>query len=413
MAQDASFNPEAAELQLALSLLLEQTRVDNTAVDITNALTHAIGNALPEQGMNQIELLEELAPLVLGGAAQLGAEHALAHMDPPTPWITWVTHFWNAARNQNLLHPDVSPVAGVIERAVLQWIAPVFGMTGGHMTPGSTVSNMTALWAARDIANIDTVIASEAAHVSIAKSAHILGLHFKSIECDAGGCLLETALPDSLDRCALVLTAGTTSQGAIDPLHLCGKASWTHIDAAWAGPLQFSTRYKHKLCGIETADSVAMSAHKWLFQPKESGMIMFRNTEMAHQALQSNGSYLSQPNVGLLGSHGAAAIPLFAMLKAWGRAGIEQRINRAMNNAENLVRQLRTLGDVELYSENVSGVVLWRSNRCTTDVILKALPLGVASSTVVDNKAWVRHVSANPNANIDLIIEHISFALNN
>jgi L-2,4-diaminobutyrate decarboxylase len=86
---------------------------------------------------------------------------------------------WNASLNQNLLHPDVAPVARDIEAQVIGWLAPLFGMDGGHMTPGSTVGNLTALWAARELRGVKRVVASEGAHLSIGKAAHILGLAFE------------------------------------------------------------------------------------------------------------------------------------------------------------------------------------------------------------------------------------------
>ena len=43
---------------------------------------------------------------------------------------------WNASLNQNLLHPDVAPVARDVEAQAIDWLAPHFGMGGGHMTPG-------------------------------------------------------------------------------------------------------------------------------------------------------------------------------------------------------------------------------------------------------------------------------------
>jgi L-2,4-diaminobutyrate decarboxylase len=80
-------------------------------------------------------------------------------MDPPTPWITWATTLWNASLNQNLLHPATSPAARDIEQRVVQWLASFFGMTGGHMTAGSTLANLTALWAARECAGVKEVVA--------------------------------------------------------------------------------------------------------------------------------------------------------------------------------------------------------------------------------------------------------------
>ena len=53
---------------------------------------------------------------------------------------------------------------------------------------------MTALWAARDLAGV-TVAASADAHLSIAKSAHLLGLEFIAVPVDARAALAVDALP--------------------------------------------------------------------------------------------------------------------------------------------------------------------------------------------------------------------------
>ncbi len=131
---------------------------------------------LPEEGLGARIALDVLAPNLFGHAARLGDATSFAHMDPPTPWITWATALWNASLNQNLLHPATAPVARHIEQRVVGWLAPFFGMTGGHMTAGSTLANLTALWSARECAGVNQVLASGSAHLSVGKAAHILGL---------------------------------------------------------------------------------------------------------------------------------------------------------------------------------------------------------------------------------------------
>ncbi|OYU74328.1 MAG: aspartate aminotransferase family protein, partial [Alphaproteobacteria bacterium PA3] len=208
--------------------------------DFSKAEGLALPREIPPVGMGSTAALNALAPSILGGAARLGEATSFAHMDPPTPWITWAMTLWNASLNQNLLHPATSPVARQMEERVVAWLAPFFGMNGGHMTPGSTVANLTALWAARECAGVTEVVASAGAHLSIAKAAHILGLKFRSVPTDANGSMDATQLPIDLRKSALVLTAGATSTGAIDPLDWAGRAAWTHVDAAWAGPLRLS-----------------------------------------------------------------------------------------------------------------------------------------------------------------------------
>ncbi|NBU68011.1 MAG: aspartate aminotransferase family protein, partial [Betaproteobacteria bacterium] len=315
---------------------------------------------------------------------------SFAHMDPPTPWITWAITLWNASLNQNLLHPATAPVARQLEERVVTWLAPFFGMNGGHMTPGSTVANLTALWSARECAGITEVIASEGAHLSIAKAAHILGLQYLSVPIDANGSMDAVRLPANLSKSALVLTAGATSSGAIDRFDLAGRAAWTHVDAAWAGPLRLS-KYANFLAGIESADSVAVSAHK---------------------AVSFGGAYLATPNVGVLGSHGAAATTLLATLLAWGREGVAQRIEHCMDLARCLRDFVVANERLELYAEPQTGVVVWRpKDENLFDQILHQLPLGSTSTTTIAGVKWYRNVAANPNADIDLLIAAIQEAL--
>ncbi|MEM8698149.1 MAG: pyridoxal-dependent decarboxylase [Pseudomonadota bacterium] len=393
---DPAFAPDAKGLTQALELMRNPAHGPLT-----------LPEKLPEQGIGERAALNALAPGILGGAADLASPHAMAHMDPPTPWITWAIAQWNAKLNQNLLHPATAPVAAKAEQLVLDWLCPAFGMEGGHMVPGATLANLTALWAAREVMGIDQVVASAAAHLSIRKSAHILGLDYREVPVDAAGALDGAALPD-LSRACLVLTAGTTAAGAIDPLELRG--AWTHIDAAWAGPLRL-TRYADRLAGIETADSVAVSAHKWLFQPKESALILFREAEQAHAALSFGGAYLAQPNIGVLGSHGAMAVPLLATLLAWGRAGIAARIEATMEMSERLADWIASRPDLVLFAPNRTGVVLWRSTSRPTAEILAALPPGLASTSRVDGTDWLRNVAANPNADMDVILGALEAAL--
>ena len=371
----------------------------------------AIPPQLPERGLGSLETLARLAPNVLGGAARLGEVTAFAHKDPPTPWLTWATTLWNASLNQNLLHPETAPVARQLEETVLQWLCPYFGMRGGHMTPGSSAANLTALWAARECVGVKEVIASEAAHLSIKKAAHILGLGFRTVRVDAAGALSPVDLPADLNHAALVLTSGTTSVGALDPLDLIGRAAWTHVDAAWGGPLRL-TCYASRLSGIENADSVAVSSHKWLFQPKESALIMFRDPDKAAESISFGGGYLSEPNVGLLGSHGACAIPLLAMLWSWGREGVAQRIEHCVGMAETLAQHLANDPRVELFAQPSTAIVLWRPRAgYSLDRILTDLPVGMASTVTIENCKWIRHTAANPNADIVRIVHALNQVL--
>ena len=361
---------------------------------------------LPETGLGDIQALEMLSGHVLDRAAQLGSSTSLAHMDPPTPWITWAMALWNASLNQNMLHEMTSPFATQAEALVLNWLAPYFGMQGGHFCAGSTIANLTGIWVARDAAGVKKVVTSQAAHLSIEKACRLLGLELLKVPVDRQGRLDCKQLPN-LDNACLVLTAGTTATGAVDPLNLVGAAKWTHVDAAWAGPLRLSRTHSGRLNGIEAADSVAVSAHKWLFQPKDSALVMFGNLDIANAAVSFGGSYLARPNVGVQGSRSAAAIPLLATLLAWGRDGVAQRLDRLMQMADSLADAIEKSDRLELWARPQTAISVFRPVGSSTAALLQALPPGMLSTCVLDGQTWARSVAANPSVDLDLVVERI------
>jgi L-2,4-diaminobutyrate decarboxylase len=176
------------------------------------------------------------------------------------------------------------------------------------------------------------------------------------------------------------------------------------VDAAWGGPLRF-TRHAALLDGIERADSVSFSAHKWLFQPKESGVILFKDAERAHAALSFGGGYLAVPNIGLLGSHGATALPLAATMLAWGREGIAARIERCMELAGALAARVRSEPALELFAPPTTGVVLWRPRHADAREIRARMRGAFVSLTDVRGETWLRSVAANPHADPGRVVD--------
>ena len=395
--KDNSFLPDTG-LEYAIDLLRQESKAQEN-----------LPEGFPNLGMGELETLDLLAPHVLGHAARLDSSSALAHMDPPTPWITWATTLWNARLNQNLLHPATAPFAIEAEKKIVDWLVPFFGMKGGHMCSGSTIANLTALWAARDAKGIEKVIASKAAHISIEKAARLLGLPYEQISTNSDGQINPDRIGNISNAC-LVLTAGTTATGVIDPLALAGHAKWTHVDAAWAGPLRLSPTHAHLLDGIDKADSVAVSAHKWFFQPKDSALIMFREPERSNPAISFGGGYLAAPNVGVQGSRGAAAIPLLATMIAWGKNGFTNRIDHAMSMANKLAKALNKEDSIFLWAMPKTGVTVFRPLTINTEVFYKKLPEGMFSTCILDDEKWLRSVAANPLADIDKIISTIQEA---
>jgi len=364
-------------------------------------------DSLPETGTDESGVLALFTDLIESRSTRLGASTSLAHMDPPTPDLAARLVGLNAVHNQNLLHPDLSPFATEAERRVIDWLAPFFGMRDGHLCGGSSIANLAALWCAREH-GARSVTASLDAHLSIPKAAHLLGMDYHALPIDERG---RAIVPPTgvADDGALVLSAGTTGRGAIDPLvrPACG---WLHVDAAWGGPLRL-TRHASLLDGIQHADSVAISAHKWLYQPKDSALVLFRSPE-AQSRISFGGSYLAVPNVGVQGSRGAAAVPLLATLLAWGREGLAWRIERNMRDAERLADALDADPRVLLLQRPDTAVLNWRPADPEADMDALLKRLGTTSSrTSIDGETWVRQVAANPHADIDAVLGVIADSL--
>jgi len=406
---EEDFAPDAQGLVEAMRRLVEFRGVPGSPHVDPNVVLD-LPTVLPEVGIGGRAALDRLAAPALGQASRLDHPGFLAHMDPPTPWMTWAAAAWAAAVNQNLLHPDTGPAARQLEPIVIGWLAPAFGMGGGHLVPGSTVANLTALWAARELTGARRVVASAVAHNSIAKAAQILGLQVVQIPVDDRQRLRVDLLPDDLADAVLVLTAGTVATGAIDPLDAGRGAAWRHVDAAWAGPLRLS-RHAGLLDGVEAADSVAVSAHKWLYQPKESAMVLFADPEPAHTAVSFGGGYLAAPNIGLLGSHANTALPLAATLLAWGQPGVAGRIEADMAVAERLASLIDDAPELELWNRPVTGVVNWRPLGHDPAAVRARVHDAWISLADIAGDSWFRSVAANPLADPDHVVTAVLNAL--
>jgi glutamate/tyrosine decarboxylase-like PLP-dependent enzyme len=359
---------------------------------------------LPLNGIGDAAAFALFSTAIQSRSARLGDVHALAHMDPPPLDIAARLVGLNAEFNQNMLHREVSPFATEVEARVIDWLAPLFGMRCGHFCSGSTLANLTAIWRARE-AGAQCVIASVDAHISVAKAAHILGMPFRAVAVNVHGRLNRTQLGDVKDA-VVVLTAGTTGRGVIDGLEPVA-CRWLHVDAAWAGPLRL-TRFSARLDGIEQADSVAISAHKWLYQPKDSAIILFKSPD-AQDAISFGGAYLATPNVGVQGSRSAAAVPLMATFVALGKSGLAALIERNMAHAEALAALIAADPRFELKQPPETAVLNWRLVNGATDAVLAKLA-GTTSRTQIDGALWARQVAANPNADITRIWAQVASA---
>ncbi|MFI5302763.1 MAG: pyridoxal phosphate-dependent decarboxylase family protein, partial [Polyangiales bacterium] len=175
-----------------------------------------------------------------------------------------------AAFNPQLATRSHSPWPVDVEASLLRALGERFGLPPdeieGTFTQGGAESNLTAIvcaaidrlegfaeGGARGLDRGPAIYASTEAHATIARAAKIAGLGSRAVRrvpVDAQGKLKVSALREALRRdraidarpFMIVATAGTTSEGAIDPLEEMSQIArreecWLHVDAAWGGLL--------------------------------------------------------------------------------------------------------------------------------------------------------------------------------
>jgi glutamate/tyrosine decarboxylase-like PLP-dependent enzyme len=91
-----------------------------------------------------------------------------------------------------------------------------------------------------------------------------------------------------------VASAGTVNTGAIDPLLPIAEVArsnglWMHVDGAYGALASLALAGAFR--GLELADSVSLDAHKWLYQPLDCGMLLYREPRAAQQAFSHSGDY--------------------------------------------------------------------------------------------------------------------------
>jgi glutamate/tyrosine decarboxylase-like PLP-dependent enzyme len=194
---------------------------------------------------------------------------------------------------------DGGPATGAMEKEVVADLAAMFGLpvgSLGHLTSSGTIANLEALWVARQLAPGRAVAHSADAHYTHARMCEVLGVESVAVPADAAGRMDLDALEDLLAAGrvgTVVLTAGTTGLGAVDPIAeaLALRDRYgcrLHVDAAYGGffALLAGDEDGAKLLEPDTAarlravgacDSVVVDPHKHGLQPYGCGAVLFRD----------------------------------------------------------------------------------------------------------------------------------------
>jgi aromatic-L-amino-acid/L-tryptophan decarboxylase len=250
-----------------------------------------------------------------------------------------------------------SPALQELEELTLDWLRQLVGLPdefAGHIEDTASTGVVAALAVARMLKpDRRVVVCSEQAHSAADKAARLLELELRKVPVDD----MFRMRPEHLDldgACAVIATIGTTGAAAVDPVpeiaDACEAADvWLHVDSAYAGSAAICPELFHHFAGWERADSVGVNPHKWLGVPMDCSALWTRRPEEFRRAFSLVPEYLRSPDDAVNLSELSVplgrrfrALKLWAVLRCYGTAGLQERIREHVRLAglfEQWVRQ--------------------------------------------------------------------------
>jgi aromatic-L-amino-acid/L-tryptophan decarboxylase len=337
----------------------------------------------PECGEPFSAVLRDLDHVLMDGVTHWQHPRFFAYFPSSAAEPAILAELLAAALNQVALLWRTSPAATELEGLVLDWVAELVGLpTGwhGHIEDSASTSTMAAIAAARNHNGGSVVVCSEQAHSAAEKAARLLGMGIRKVPVDSQFRMSPDAI-DLTDAAIVVATVGTTGAAAVDPVpaiaQACSAANvWLHVDAAYAGAAMVCPEHRWAFAGIEAADSVVINAHKWLFTPLDCSLFWTRRTDELRAAFSLIPEFLRTPeneDALSLSEYGPTlgrrfrALKLWAVLRCYGRTGLQTRIREACRLAALLEEWLAQDPDWELCAPRHFSLVCFRRRGSDAD----------------------------------------------
>ncbi|PIB30645.1 pyridoxal-dependent decarboxylase [Maribacter sp. 4U21] len=248
--------------------------------------------------------------------------HYIGHQVTPTAPINALTGMISAMLNNGMAVYEMGMSPSAIERVVTDLLCKKIGFdtaSGGFITSGGTLANLTALLTARkvmletDIWNQGSeqqlgIMVSEEAHYCVDRAAKIMGLGEQGIikipttaDFRMDTSLLEDkhkeASAKGIHIFAIIGSAPSTATGMFDDLETIAdfaktKKLWFHVDGAHGGAAIFSPKYKTLLKGIDQADSVVIDGHKMMMMPALTTALLYKKSAHTNVTFSQKADYL-------------------------------------------------------------------------------------------------------------------------
>ena len=318
----------------------------------------------------------------------------------PVP-LSILSEMVSALLNAGMVIYETGQTSTVMEKIVTDWLCEKIGYgknSGGILTSGGSLGNLTAILAARQKAvDYDVwengvkngedfiVLVSEEAHYSISRAGKILGFGNGVVKVPADeNFQMDMKELDLLYRkfssekkiiIAVVASACTTSTGTYDRIEeiagFCAERNiWFHIDAAHGGGVILSEKYKNLIAGAEKADSVVIDFHKMLLSPGLATGVSFKNNNDSYASFAQKAAYLWEKdgekewfNVGkrtIECTKKMMSLKIFIQLKIHGEELLRDYIESRYDTAKQFASLIKQNSDFELLTEPQSNIVCFR-----------------------------------------------------
>ena len=337
----------------------------------------ALPASAPDEPEPFADVLRDLDAIILPGITHWQHPRYFAYFATGASEPAIVAELLAAALNSVSILWRTAPAATELEGVVLDWVAQLLGLPGGwhgHIEDSASIATMAALIAARETTGRDLVLCSQQTHSSVQKGARMAGMRLRKVACDDRQQMRTDDLHDLAEAAVIVATVGTTASTAVDPVDEVGRrceqtGTWMHVDAAYAGSAMVCPEFRWAFEGIERADSLVVNAHKWMLNPNDISLLWTRRPADFRAAFSLTPEYLRTPDAEdalSLSEYGPAlgrrfrALKLWAVLRCYGKSGLQQHIRHGVGLAQTFERWVAAEPGWEVCAPRHFSVVCFR-----------------------------------------------------
>ncbi|MCB1111332.1 MAG: aspartate aminotransferase family protein [Chlamydiia bacterium] len=400
--------------QITLKKVIEATPVVNSQLDnqlkkvqesakrelFTNTQSEDLLLELPETGFNARFVIGRLEN-VRGNTDSEYQTGAIYENEPDIDRL--IVDVFEKTMRTNPMHPNC-PRIKQMENQVISMVGKMFGDDNnvrGNITTGGTMSNVHAVYTAREHARVNGVkdnwcmIFPESAHPSFDKAAHWLGIKPIKVKTDpktgkADVNEMEGLLANPEIRKRTIMVVGSApgfAHGVIDPIQKISDMLERvdpknnilfHVDSCLGGfivPFMEKAGYtpdeKFGFNITSRMTSVSADTHKYGSDTKGSSTIVYRNEKIyKHQiwAMREwDGGFYGTPT--LEGSRdGTVPARVWAVMAHIGEKGYVERTKKILSTAKQLREAIKEINELELAFETNTMVVSFKSTNSDVNI---------------------------------------------